>query len=88
MRYASLALRRDMLRVGCNSSGITSTSAIECPGSLKCRFRGVPIVCCLSMFFKTFTKGAFSFTYILFLHLLHWIIYVRFVESQADECDV
>ena len=35
MRYASLALRRDMLRVGCNSSGITSTSAIECPGSLK-----------------------------------------------------
>ena len=85
MRYASLALRRDMLRVGCNSSGITSTSAIECPGSLKCRFRGVPIVCCLSMFFKT---GAFSFTYILFLHLLHWIIYVRFVESQADECDV
>ena len=36
------------------------------------------------MFFKAFTKCAFSFTYILFLHILHWIIYVRFVTS-ADE---
>ena len=35
------------------------------------------------MFFKAFTKCAFSFTHILFLHLLHWIIYVRFVESQV-----
>ena len=32
MRYASLALRRDMLRVGCNSSGISSKSEIEWPG--------------------------------------------------------
>ena len=48
------------------------------------------IVCCLSMFFKAFMKCGFSFTFILlfFLHFLHWIIYVRFVESQADECDV
>ena len=32
MRYASLALGRDMLRVGCNSSGISSMSATEWPG--------------------------------------------------------
>ena len=32
IRYASLALRRDMLRVGCNSCRITSVSAIEWPG--------------------------------------------------------
>ena len=32
MRYASLALLRDMLRVGCNSSGISSMSTIEWPG--------------------------------------------------------
>ena len=37
------------------------------------------------MFFKAFTKCAFSFTYILFF-LLHWIIYVRFVESQDMWC--
>ena len=35
MRYSSLALRRDMLRVGCNSSGISSMSAIEWPGWFK-----------------------------------------------------
>ena len=35
MRYASLALRRDVLRVGCNSSGISPLSAIEWPGWLK-----------------------------------------------------
>ena len=147
-------LTADTLKVGCNSSGISSLSAIEWPGWLKCskkalkhtyqlramampswlatrgakqlsmaatawviwlcacvgyrpflpktllsliwRFfalikvgrdccRGVCvewIVCCLSMFFKAFTKCEFSFAYILFLHLLHWIIYVRFVESD------
>ena len=32
MRYASLDLRRDMLRVGCNSSEISSMSTIEWPG--------------------------------------------------------
>ena len=32
MRYASITLRRDMLRVGCNNSGISSMSAIEWPG--------------------------------------------------------
>ena len=32
MRYASFALRRDMLRVGCNSIGISSMSAIKWPG--------------------------------------------------------
>ena len=32
MRNASLALRRDMLREGCNSSGISSTSWIQRPG--------------------------------------------------------
>ena len=32
MRYASLALRRDMLRVGCYSSGISSLAATEWPG--------------------------------------------------------
>ena len=47
MRYASLALRRDMLRVGCNSSGISSISAIEWQvdvsgkGLLLWRLRGV-----------------------------------------------
>ena len=35
MRYASLALRCDMPRVGCNYSGISSMSAIEWPGLLK-----------------------------------------------------
>ena len=35
MRYASFALRGDMLRVGCNSSGISTMSAIEWPGRLK-----------------------------------------------------
>ena len=35
MRYASLAIRHDMLRVGCNSSGISSMSAMEWPGLLK-----------------------------------------------------
>ena len=32
MRYASLALRRDVLRVGCNSSEVSSMSKIEWPG--------------------------------------------------------
>ena len=32
MRYASLALRRDILRVGFNSRAISSMSAIEWPG--------------------------------------------------------
>ena len=73
MRYASLALRRDMLRVGCNYSGISSMSTIEWPGWLKwegthccCGICVEWIVCYLSMFFKALTKCAFSFTYILF----------------------
>ena len=48
------------------------------------------IIFCLSMLFKAFTKCTFSFTYMLlllfFLHLLHWIIYVRFVVSQVMWC--
>ena len=35
MRCASLSLRREMLKVGCNSSGISFMSAIEWPGWLK-----------------------------------------------------
>ena len=73
VRYASLALWRDMLRVGCNYSGISSMSTIEWPGWLKwegtqccCGICVEWIVCCLSMFFKALTKCAFSFTYILF----------------------
>ena len=97
MRNASLALRLDMLRVGCNSSGISSMSVNEWPGWLKWELRdchcGVCvewIVCCLSMFLKPFMKCAFSLTspYYCLLHLLHWIIYLRFVESQVMWCKV
>ena len=35
MRCASLSLRREVLKVGCNSSGISFMSAIEWPGWLK-----------------------------------------------------
>ena len=35
MRCASLSLRREMLKVGCNSSGISFMPAIEWPGWLK-----------------------------------------------------
>ena len=81
MKYVFLALRRGMLRVGCNSSRISSMSAIDWRGK---RLLPAPtplppggtaavalncvewIVCCLSMFFTAFTKCAFSFTDILF----------------------
>ena len=58
-----------MLRVCCNSSGIRSMAEIEWPGWWKwegtacCGVCVEWIVCCLSMFFKAFTKCVFSFTY-------------------------
>ena len=51
-----LALRRDMLRVGCNSSGISSMSAIEFARLIKvgrdccCGVCVEWIVCCLSLY--------------------------------------
>ena len=35
MRNASCALRRDVLSIGCNSSGMSSMSVIDWPGRLK-----------------------------------------------------
>jgi len=40
----------------------------------------------LSVFRKAFMKCAFSFTYPLFLHFLHSIIYVKLVELQVIWC--
>ena len=68
MRYASLALRRDMVRVGCYSSGISSLAAIEWPGWFK--WKGTAAVAFLwsGLFVVTlwsmFTERAFSFTYL------------------------
>ena len=148
-------LTADTLKVGCNSSGISSLSAIEWPGWLKCskkalkhtyqlramampcrishkrgetavhgchcpgdmvvrmrRVSAIPriwyvcfttffalikvgrdcccgvcvewIVCCLSMFsnWKRSRSVRQVSPIYCFLHLLHWIIYVRFVESD------
>ena len=44
------------------------------------------IIRSLSVFRKTFTKRAFCFTYVLFLTLLHSIIYVKLVELQVIWC--
>ena len=83
LKYVFLALRRGMLRVGCNSSRISSMSAIDWRGK---RLLPAPtplptgdcccgvclewIVCCLRLVSPIY----------IFLHLLLWIIYVRFVE--------
>ena len=68
MRYASLALRCDMLRVGCYSSAISSLAAIECPGWLKLKGTAAVAFLWSGLFVATlwsmFTKCAFSFTYV------------------------
>ena len=43
-------------------------------------------VCSLSVFCEAFTNLAFGFSYILFLHFLHSIIYVRLLELQVKCC--
>ena len=68
MRCASLALRRDMVRVGCYSSGISSLASIEWPGWFK--WKGTAAVAFLwsGLFvvnlWSMFTERAFSFTYL------------------------
>ena len=44
------------------------------------------VVCRLSVFCEPFTDRAFDFPYILFLHFLHSIIYVRLEELQVICC--
>ena len=89
MRYATLALRRDVLRVGCNSSEVSSMSKIEWPGWLK--WEGIAAVVfawsglfvAYSCFLKSSRSVHLALPIYCFLHFLHWIIYVRFVESQV-----
>ena len=89
-----------MLRVGCNSSRISSMSAIEWPGWLKWKETAAlpppppprqgtaavafawsgSFVACLRSLKRSRSVRLVSPIYCFFLHLLHWIIYVRFVE--------
>ena len=93
MRYASLPLRRDMLRVGCNSSRISSMSAMEWPagwlkweGTAAVAFAWSGLfVACLCYLKRSRNVHLVSPTFCL-VHLLHWIIYVRFVESLVMWC--
>ena len=78
MRYASLALLRDMLRVGCNSSGISSMSAIEWPvikweGTAVVAFAWSGLFVARLCSLKRSRSVRLVSPIYCFLHLLHWI---------------
>ena len=81
-----------MLRVGCNSSRISSMSAIEWLGWLKWEGTAAVAFACSRLFvtclcsLKRSRSVRFVSPIYCFLHLLHWIIYVRFVESRVMWC--